>query len=158
MITELKIDLLKAEVDAIAHCANCFNTMGSGIAKQIKAKFPEAFLADCKTTAGDGLKFGNFSVGLISAENKTSPTIKYVYNLYGQYYYGKDTRKINYESMYTALVGMRRDCSSKPVRNIGFPKNMGCMLAGGDWSIVESMIKSVFNDDAFSVYICEYTQ
>jgi O-acetyl-ADP-ribose deacetylase (regulator of RNase III) len=158
MITELKTDLLKAEVDAIGHCANCFNTMGSGIAKQIKAKFPEAFLADSKTTAGDRTKFGNFSVGLVSPENKTSPTIKLVYNLYGQYYYGKDSRKLNYESIYTALIAMRHDCVSKPVRSIGFPKNMGCMLAGGAWSIVSSMIESVFNDGAFSVYICEYTQ
>lgn len=158
MITELKIDLLKAEVDAIAHCANCFNTMGSGIAKQIKAKFPEAFLADSKTTVGDRTKFGNFSVGLVSPENKTSPTIKLVYNLYGQYYYGKDSRKLNYESIYTSLVAMKADCESRSTKNIGFPKNMGCMLAGGHFPIVYEMIKHVFIGDAFSVHICEYTQ
>ena len=158
MITDLKIDLLKAKVDAIGHCANCFNTMGSGIAKQIKAKFPEAFLADTKTTSGDRSKFGNYSVGFVSPENKTSTSIKFVYNLYGQYYYGRDSRKLNYEFIYTAMVAMKDDCESKPIKNIGLPKHMGCMLAGGDWSIVSSIIESVFNDNAFSVYICEYTQ
>ena len=158
IIAELKIDLLKAEVDAIGHCANCFNTMGSGIAKQIKSKFPEAFEADSKTECGGRSKLGSFSVGSVSPENKTSPSIKFVYNLYGQFYYGRDSRKLNYEAIYTALAAMRHDCVSRPVKRIGFPKNMGCMLAGGKWSIVESMIHDIFDDPAFSVYICEYTQ
>ena len=149
------MDLLKSDVDAIGHCANCFNTMGSGIAKQIKKTFPEAFESDSKTEIGDKSKFGSFSVGFVK---KPHNQIKFVYNLYGQYYYGRDSRKLNYESIDTALLKMRHDCISKPIKSIGFPKNMGCTLAGGDWSIVSSMIESVFNDGAFSVYICEYTQ
>lgn len=156
MITELKTDLLLAEVDAIGHCANCFNTMGSGIAKQIKAKLPEAFEADSKTEAGDRKKFGSFSVGSITAP-KIKTNIKYVYNLYGQYYYGRESRKLNYEAIYTALESMRHDCVGRPIKRIGFPKNMGCMLAGGHFPIVNEMIKHIFNDDAFDIFICEYT-
>lgn len=156
MFTELKTDLLTAEVDAIAHCANCFCTMGSGIAKQIKEKLPEAFLVDSKTQSGDRTKFGKFSCAEIT-QPKIKTTVKFVYNLYGQFYYGKDSRKLNYESIYTALAGMRHDCVSKPIKTIGFPKNMGCMLAGGDWNVVESMIHSVFDQTPFNIYICEYT-
>ena len=156
MFTELKIDLLSAEVDAIGHCANCFCTMGSGIAKQIKVKLPEAFAEDSKTTPGDKNKFGKFYCASITSP-KIETKIKFVYNLYGQYYYGKDSRKLNYESIYTALEGMRRDCVSRPVKTVGFPKNMGCMLAGGDWNIVSSMIHSIFDGGPFDVFICEYT-
>ena len=157
MITDLKIDLLKSEVDAIGHCTNCFCTMGGGVAKQIKDKFPDAFDADFHTKVGDKSKLGSFSVGTIT-QSKVKTSIKYVYNLYGQYCYGTDSRKLNYEAIYTSLELMKTDCLSKPIRDIGFPKNMGCALAGGTWDIVESMIRNVFYDDEFSVYICEYTK
>jgi hypothetical protein len=52
---------------------------------------------------------------------------------------------------------MRNDCVSRPVSRIGFPKNMGCMLAGGSWKIVESMIYDIYENGPFDVYICEYT-
>mgnify|MGYP000066635189 CR=1 FL=1 len=157
MIMELKGDLLKSEVDAIGHCSNCFGVMGAGIAKQIKDNLSEAFDADSKTKVGDRSKLGSFSIGTIT-QPKVKTSIKYVYNLYGQYYYGTDSRKLNYESIYTALELMKTDCLSRPIRNIGFPKNMGCKLAGGQWNIVESMIRSVFSEEDVSVYIVEYTK
>ena len=157
MIMELTGDLLKYDVDAIGHCANCFCTMGSGIAKQIREKFPQAFSVDSKTRAGDIEKFGKFSCAEITQPN-IKTTVKFVYNLYGQFYYGRDIRKLNYESIYTALEAMRMDCVSKPVRNIGLPKNMGCNLAGGSWKVVESMIHDIFDESPFNIYIVEYTK
>lgn len=51
------IEALKSgSVQAIAHQANCFNTMGSGVALAIKNAFPEAYEADCKTVKGDKKK------------------------------------------------------------------------------------------------------
>ena len=97
MIVEENVDLLKvSNVEAIGHCANCFCTMGSGIANQIKKVFPEAYTADLKTVSGDINKFGTFSVGVVNSNNTS---IKYVYNLYGQYRYGRDSRKLNYEKI-----------------------------------------------------------
>lgn len=153
MITEISQDLITTEVDAIAHCANCFTTMGSGIAKRIKSEFPEAFDSDKKTPTGDILKLGTFSV---ATTTNNQYMIKYVYNLYGQYYYGKDSRKLNYEAIYTAMQSMRNDCYAKDITSIGFPKNMGCSLAGGDWQVVESMIHSIFDESPFTVLICSY--
>ena len=42
--------------DVIIHGCNCFCTMGAGIAKAIKARFPEAYQADCQTPKGDRAK------------------------------------------------------------------------------------------------------
>jgi len=49
------------QFDVIAHGCNCFCVMGAGIAPQIKAKFPEAYAADCATTAGDVSKMGTIT-------------------------------------------------------------------------------------------------
>ena len=70
MIVEENVDLLKvSDVESIGHCANCFCTMGSGIANQIKKVFPEAYTADLKTVSGDINKFGTFSVGVVNSNN-----------------------------------------------------------------------------------------
>jgi O-acetyl-ADP-ribose deacetylase (regulator of RNase III) len=156
MITEIEHDLLTYDkVDVIAHCANCFCTMNSGIAKKIRTYLPEAYSADCLTKTGDKNKFGSFSFAKITKPNiKTN--IKYVYNLYGQYYYGRDSRKLNYESIYTAIESMSKDLYLKDIKSIGFPKNMGCVLAGGNWKIVFSIIETIFNETPFDVTICSY--
>lgn len=49
------------DFDVIAHCANCFCTFGAGIALQIKETFPEAYVVDCETKAGDLAKLGTIS-------------------------------------------------------------------------------------------------
>ena len=61
MIKYIDGDLVKeAELfDVIAHCCNCFCTMGAGIAPQIKNKFPDAYVADFTPamTMTDGTDF-----------------------------------------------------------------------------------------------------
>jgi len=71
------IEAAKAgEVDIIAHQANCFNTMKSGIAPLIGKYCPEAVEADQKTARGDIAKLGTTSVGF--ADDNVM-----VWNLYG---------------------------------------------------------------------------
>ena len=59
-------DLVKMAVDgkfdAIFHGCNCFHTMGSGIAKQIRVVFPEAYEADLATQHADVSKLGTVSI------------------------------------------------------------------------------------------------
>lgn len=53
----------KGLFDVILHGANCFHTMGAGIAKTIKEVFPVAYAADLNTPRGLVDKVGEFSVG-----------------------------------------------------------------------------------------------
>ena len=125
--------LFDGEVDAIAHQANCFNTMGSGVAKTIKAYFPAAYTADRVTKRGDINKLGTYTV---SHKPFT------VYNLYGQYNYGRANWVVY--TKYSALKQALEACVDDLVNNLGkrtlgIPK-IGCGLAGGDWDIVEEQI------------------
>ena len=74
----------KGEIDILIHSCYCFNTMGSGVAKDIRAKYPQVYEADCKTKKGDVLKLGNFSRWV---EVNSFEEFKVIYNLYGQYNY-----------------------------------------------------------------------
>jgi len=136
MIRYVDGDLIKLannnQFDVIFHCCNCFCTMGSGIAPQIKNAFPEAYEADCKTVSGD-----NNKLGTISYTENTSPI---VVNLYGQFGYGN--RKfgkpdVNYDALRSAIKLMKEKFSGKL---FGGPK-IGAGLAGGDWSIIEKILE-----------------
>ena len=128
-------DLLDAEVDAIAHCCNCFCTMGSGIAPKIKQRWPNVYAADCSTEKGDPNKLGTFSKAVV--EEFT------VYNLYGQFGYSKrdeGIRDLDYDALYDAFDLMADDVVSNGGRTVGLPL-IGCGLAGGKWSVVKAMIE-----------------
>jgi O-acetyl-ADP-ribose deacetylase (regulator of RNase III) len=134
MIKYIDGDLVKeAELfDVIAHCCNCYCNMGAGIAPQIKAKFPEAYLADCTTERGDESKLGTITF--------TENTTPIVVNLYGQYdYTGRrhGEMDLDYDALRSALRAMKQEFSGLL---FGLPK-IGAGLAGGDWDVIEAIIE-----------------
>lgn len=147
MIKYLKADAVKHKSGALFSCCNCFCTMKSGIAAQISKDYPEAVAADNATLYGDVNKLGKFSKGL-------GKDGKWVYNLYGQYNYGTDGRKTNYEAIYVALESAAIDCLKNGIKSIAIPAFLASGLAGGSWLIIEAMIKEVFEGLPIEVYIC----
>ena len=145
MITYVKGDLIEAGksglVDVIAHQANCQLVFGAGLARQIKQHFPVAYEADCQTKKGDKNKLGTLSMAYDQRYNL------YIFNLYGQYRYGRDKQHTDYEALENSLKemyfvlrsGTMHDPEIKPDCRIGIPR-LGCGLAGGDWNIVESLV------------------
>lgn len=151
-IIEVDANLLEYDLDGFGHQANCFHTMGAGIAASIKAKYPEAFEADLLFgRRGESGKLGKFSVAKTYDE-------KFVYNLYGQYNMGGWKRQTSYDALCNALTGVKEHAKTNMVKYLGFPRNMGCVLGGGDWRVVKALIESVYEGDPdITVYICNYT-
>lgn len=56
------LDLAEAgDFDIIVQGCNCFNTMGGGIAREIRERYPMAATVDNETQKGDYRKLGNFT-------------------------------------------------------------------------------------------------
>ncbi len=142
-------NLLETQVDVIAHCANCFCTMGTGVALAIKNRYPEAYFADCLTPKGEKSKLGTLSF------TKANDSSLHIVNLYGQYTYGRDSRKLNYEAIYSALESLKGTMAEKNLKSVAFPYLMGCMNAGGNWEVVNKMIEVIFRDSDIEVIICK---
>lgn len=137
-------------VDAIAHVTNCQGVMGSGVALQIKEKFPEAYEAYRKHYE-DSKRHNATLLGDISFANTRSfLTDEYVFNLNAQDFYGTDKRHLNYEAFYRCLIKMKAVCIQNKICHIGVPFKMGADRAGGDWNIITAMIESVFPNDSFN--------
>ena len=155
MVTELVLDILQAPADILAHQANCQHTMGSGVAKVIRAEYPEAYDADVKQTKrGDSEKLGTCSVATVFNPNAHKNTrIKYIFNMYGQFYYGRDERHTDYEAYYRGLQFMRGKITNTNFV-LAMPGKMGCLNAGGSWRVCREMIYDVFDSSPMGVLIC----
>jgi len=141
-------DLVKSaeDYDVILHGCNCFNTMGAGIALQIKAKFPQAYAVDCQSTSGDKAKLGT-----ISYTTDTTPT---VVNCYSQYdFRGRraGNMDLDYNALKTALQAVKKEFTGK---KIGMPR-IGAQLAGGDWNVIIRIIEETLEGE--DVTIVTYT-
>lgn len=142
--------LLANDIEIIGHQANCQNTFGSGIARTIRELFTEAYEADCTATEDKVNKLGAYSFAKIEP-NTYNPSLKYIFNLYGQNLYGRGVRQTDYEGLYSALEGMHNTIkTSQQFANfrdatVGFPYQMGSFRGGGSWDVVSRLIEVAFD-------------
>ena len=154
---------LKGEFDVIAHGANCFCTMGSGIAPQMAKAFGCNNFEKELEHPGDINKLGtiDYNSGFINKEDKNffmdydgyflnEDNLKevVVVNAYTQYNYGKNhadgvQTPIDYEAL---TLCMRKINNKFKGQHIGLPGLIGCGLAGGNPEIVKAIIKKELKD------------
>ena len=154
MIEYIQGDLIKSDCDVIIHGCNCFNCMGSGIAKTIKETYPDAYKMDCSTLYGDKNKLGTFTH--VEVQNAYFPDkTVYVVNAYTQYTYGRKDGEVyaNYDAIKNVMIQIRNFFSDTPITElkIGLPR-IGAGLARGDWNIISKIIEDVFGTKKVYVY------
>ncbi len=140
----VKGDLIKMAIDGdfdiIIHGCNCFNVMGSGIAKTIKDMFPEVYQDDLETIKGDKRKLGIISPVMVSHNNRKFVIV----NAYTQYKYGMGIN-VSYDAIRSCFKHVYNEFSIYKDWKIGYPM-IGCGLGGGDWNIVSKIIDEELKD------------
>lgn len=143
MIHIIEGDLLvDSNCNVIGHQANCMSTMNSGIAKQIRMMYPGVYEVDKKFPFPASDRLGKTSYWTDGA--------LYIFNLYGQFAYGKGKKHTNYEALENAMELMLKKIIEMENENpnfkakIGFPYKIGSDLGGGDWNVVYKKIENVF--------------
>jgi len=136
-------DLLKlalsGEFDVIIHGCNCQCAMGKGIAKSIKATFPEAYAADCETVKGDRTKLGSISFATVdSGECEIT-----VVNGYTQFHWRGPDGRADYDAIRSVMGAVKAKFSGE---RIGYPK-IGAGLAKGDWALISKIIDEELKDE-----------
>jgi O-acetyl-ADP-ribose deacetylase (regulator of RNase III) len=144
------LDLAEAgDFDIVVQGCNCFNTMGGGIAREIRERYPMAVTADNETLKGDYRKLGNWT---------TAFTGKFlIVNAYTQYNMSQGTDVFEYTAF--ALI-LEKLTFVYPGKRFGLPY-IGMGLAGGDGRIImptiEEFARRVTKEDG-SVTLVEFTQ
>ncbi len=135
----------KGYFDVIVHGCNCFNTMGAGIANQIKYKYPEVYILDQETKCGDLTKLGT-----INYYTYNTLTVVNAYTQFG--FRSKNTIPISYEAIDSC---MRLIANTFKGKVIGMPK-IGSGLGSGDWNKIEAIISNVLYDE--NVIVVNYKE
>jgi O-acetyl-ADP-ribose deacetylase (regulator of RNase III) len=127
------LDLAEAGLfDVIVQGCNCFNTMGGGIAREIRERYPNVAEADAKTVQGDYNKLGNWTTAVVDAEHSFM-----VVNAYTQF--NMSTGEDVFE--YTAFeLILQKLCRLYGNYSIGLPY-IGMGLAGGDREVIMEQIE-----------------
>lgn len=155
-------NLLDAPVDYICQQVNCQGRMSSGIAKQIKERWPivyKSYMSGYKdmedkinkscSSFENPLDVSEILLGHLQ-QVKVNDT-KTVINMFSQQYYGYDGKKYtSYDAFWTCLEGIKLTVPKGS--KIGFPYRIGCGLGGANWQVISTMIDEVLSMD-FDVYI-----
>lgn len=150
----VKGDLVKdKEISVFCHQCNCFGKMGAGIAAQISREYPEVAAADKMNfiTRGAAGLFGT----ILPVKCHDG---RICVNMYSQFTYGRGKRQTDYDMFKNCLDLLEGFLKDYPDAKVGFPYMIGCGLAGGDWKVVEGMIREFSERVSNDVFIVEFTQ
>lgn len=150
MITFVNDDLLNTSHKYICHQVNCKGVMGSGVAKQIRDKWPEVYD-----------KYKEFCKGNIIYNNPTSDLLgkiqvypinenQKIVNMFAQNDYGRNRRYTSYDAFWVCLGEILK--ITKPGDNIAFPFGIGCGLGGANWEVICKMIEIALKDRNVFIY------
>ncbi len=136
MLIYKTMDATSVNTGIIAHGVNCQRRMASGIAKTIRAKFPQAYEAYMALPGGEDM-LGTSHVVCINHEAEL-----YVANMFTQVFYGYGGGKYaDADAIEHALTATAAQANvySLPI----FMPRVGCGLGGLKWEDVEQRVLKV---------------
>lgn len=143
------LDWAEKDGYCMIHVCNAQGVMGSGIAKQVKERFPNAYSS----------YLGEYILGTATSDASEDYKMN-VINLVAQEYYGHyGKRYLNYGALACSLSLMMNKYYSlllnSGVQTIVIPFKMGAFRAGGDWDIVIEMCRFMIGG-IFNILVVEY--
>ena len=162
MIKIIDGDLFETDAKFIVHQVNCMGRMGSGVALQVKEKYPNVYEEYAKIVSSEMLgkiqvvpcnpQYIGCNPGSIMIPN----TEQWIVNLFAQDKYGYDGKQ------YTSIQALREcfvklNCLLHEKNNnfgakIAMPYKIGCCRGGADWNEVCAMIEGIFVDEDVEIW------
>lgn len=149
MIKIMDGDLLESSAVIIAHQVNCQGAFNSGVAKQVREKYPEVYIAyknlcDAYSDCKEQRLLGRCQMVWTHKRN-------YIVNLFGQLNYGYDGEQYtDTDALKSAMTDLRNTINPEG-KTIAFPYGLGSVRGGAKWEDVYKIIEEVF--DGYNVEI-----
>lgn len=129
-------NLLDVDSGVIAHGCNAQGVMGSGVAKQLRYKYPEVYTSYSSAL----VDFGRHWCGAVDFV-RVSPRL-IVANMITQEYYGRDgAHYVSYAALQIAMQSVLEQSKNMGL-DVHIPYMVGAGLGGGDLT----KIKSIYED------------
>lgn len=146
MLKIIKGNIFESNATAILHQVNCQGVMGSGVAKQVREKYPsvyQSYKRACENLGPYGV-FGKIQVCTINSDKS-----RFIVNLFSQLNYGYSGCYTDYEKLRECLKKVNERFSGCTV---AIPYLLGCGRGGGNWEIVSKMIEETLTDCDVAFY------
>lgn len=137
----------------ILHGCNAQGVMGSGVAKQIKTKYPEAYTAykQLYNSMPKDQLIGRYCIA--SVYDNLS-----IINAITQEKYGTDGKRYtSYDAVSEVCNELAQQFGNDEVV-IAIPKKFASDRGGACWKTIKQLIKSEFKDKNIILYIVEYNK
>lgn len=143
----------------VCHQVNCFGAMGAGLAKEVKTRYPEVFDAyarEClrfkaiRESGNQDQKPGLGNVLFCPVANNDL----IIANLFAQYKWGVEERQTDYDALRNCLKKVRNyvELSRTPM-TVRIPYKMSCGYGGGNWELVQDIIREELENAGVTVEI-----
>ena len=161
MVNFHKGNILDSGANYICHQVNCRGAMNSGVAKAIRAKYPEVFYEYHACAKDIDIGFGDMQLSWehmlghiqIIPVSKNAIGKGCIVNMFAQNGYGYDGRRYTSYDAFWSCLGEIKD--KIPVgTTIAFPARIGCVRGGANWNVILKMIEEVLGD--YNVEIWDY--
>jgi len=147
-------NIFDCKENIIVHQVNMKKKMGSGIAKQIRERFPNVYESYMKH---DG-ELGEVYIVPVNVEVSEGLHVrKFIANMYSQNNYGYDGMQYtNYDAMRKAFNDLAyhmtesNNCGNN--MSLAIPYGIGCGLGGGDWDVVSEIIYDELYNVEYRIY------
>ncbi len=136
MVTYVRGDLFETKLSYIAHGCNCSGSFGAGVAKQIAQRWPIARDAYFRSVP----KLGDVQAVRVSDDLT-------IFNCGTQQGYGRQNGKqyVSYEAIQQCMRKIKQMLPEN--EKVAMPK-IGAGLGGGDWAVIEDIIKEELGEQA----------
>lgn len=136
-------NILDVTSGIIVHGCNAQGVMGSGIAKEVKAKWPKAF-ENYNLAVKKGPAFANVGA-VIPVEVEPGLIIA---NAITQENFGRERLKyVSYQGVQECFISIVRMAFEDKL-HVHYPL-IGAGLGGGDWAIISEIIDNVFDSSIY---------
>lgn len=134
-------------VRAFAHGCNCQGSMGAGVAKGLRARYPEMYEQYRSRCKSEPRRFNLGDCWLWKAEDRP-----WVFNLGTQEGYWR--ARASYEAIEKALRAMKEQADAEGLTSIAIPR-IGVGYGGLSWKQVRAIVEAVFADWAGTLVVYE---
>lgn len=146
MIREFYGDIFDSGADVIVHQVNCQGVMGSGIAFQVKERFPEVYKEYKLRCDSYPNSMKNELLGQCLLVHTNTNQI--IANLFAQLHYGRKGIYTDYLKFEECLRNLKNELErfENKIWKVAFPYKIGSARGGGNWERIKGLIELYFKD------------
>ena len=136
-------NVFDSDAQIICHQVNCQGVMGSGVAKEVRERYPVVY-EEYKHLCDANKKYTAGLLGKAQIVPVDGTLYRYIVNCFGQDRYGYDG------AQYTSIGALMEafifvaQMAKKNNMKVAMPYKIGCCRGGADWNNVLNIINIVF--------------